>query len=85
MLTPIYQAFGWRVLFFLTGGIGLVVIVPLYLAMLKRPEREAPYPGTGAEGPPADADAGATSAAAAFILMVFSYITQGMLFWGITL
>ena len=43
VLTPIYDAFGWRVLFFLTGGIGLMVIVPLYVAML-RPESEAPYP-----------------------------------------
>ena len=42
VLTPIYDAFGWRVLFFLTGGIGLVIIVPLYMAML-RPELEAPY------------------------------------------
>src|ERR1700733_14448746 len=42
VLTPIYQAFGWRILFFLTGLLGLVVIVPLYLTML-RPETEAPY------------------------------------------
>jgi MFS family permease len=83
VLTPIYDAFGWRVLFFLTGGVGLVIIVPLYMAML-RPESEAPYRLQQAEqaaprltlaalgGPP-------------FLLMVFSYITQGMLFWGITL
>ncbi len=83
VLTPIYDAFGWRVLFFLTGGIGLVIIVPLYVTML-RPESEAPYRLQEAEqkkprltlasfgGPP-------------FLLMVFSYITQGMLFWGITL
>jgi MFS family permease len=35
LLTPIYEAFGWRVLFFLTGGIGLIVIVPLYAFRLK--------------------------------------------------
>ncbi len=82
LLTPIYQALGWRVLFYLTGGIGLVAIVPLYFVML-RPEREAPYATAAAVtqqrltlaslgGPP-------------FLLLVFSYITQGMLFWGITL
>ena len=83
ILTPIYDAFGWRVLFFMTGGIGLILIIPLYMVCL-RPESEAPYLLEKAEqttpkltfaalgGPP-------------FLLMVFSYITQGMLFWGITL
>jgi MFS family permease len=83
ILTPIYDAFGWRVLFFITGGIGLILIIPLYMVCL-RPESEAPYLLEKAEqttpkltfaalgGPP-------------FLLMVFSYITQGMLFWGITL
>ena len=83
ILTPIYDAFGWRVLFFITGGIGLILIIPLYMVCL-RPEFEAPYLLEKAEqttpkltfaalgGPP-------------FLLMVFSYITQGMLFWGITL
>ncbi|HLY54047.1 MAG TPA: MFS transporter, partial [Stellaceae bacterium] len=42
VLTPIYQAFGWRTLFFLTGGLGLIAIVPLY-AFCLRPESEAPY------------------------------------------
>jgi MFS family permease len=42
VLTPIYNAFGWRVLFYLTGGIGLIFIVPLYSAKLPR-ESEAPY------------------------------------------
>jgi len=83
ILTPIYDAFGWRVLFFMTGGLGIVLIVPLYIAKL-RPESEAPYveptplttqPSLGLTllgGPP-------------FLLLVFSYIVQGMLFWGITL
>ena len=83
LLTPIYQAFGWRVLFFITGGVGLAVIVPLYIVML-RPEREAPY----AKPEVAQARAPLSLAAlggAPFLLLVFSYITQGMLFWGITL
>jgi MFS family permease len=82
ILTPIYDAFGWRVLFYFTGGLALV-IVPLYMKYLGR-QSEAPYRDRQASrarskltlkacgGPP-------------FILMVFSYITQGMLFWGITL
>jgi MFS family permease len=51
VLTPIYKGFGWQMLFFLTGGIRLVIVIPLFLAML-RPECEAPYrprqfPGDG--------------------------------------
>lgn len=83
VLTPIYDAFGWRVLFFLTGGIGIVVIVPLYLAML-RPEAEAPYAERNAGGQQARLTL-ASLGGPAFLLVVFSYITQGMLFWGITL
>jgi MFS family permease len=83
VLTPIYDAFGWRTLFFITGGLGLVIIVPLYLAML-RPESEAPY-----QTPHLGQDQGRLTLRAfggpAFLLVVFSYITQGMLFWGITL
>jgi MFS family permease len=83
ILTPIYDAFGWRVLFFVTGGIGLVVIVPLYARMLRR-EVEAPYP---AHQPGRDLPRLTMRAlgGAPFLLLLFSYITQGMLFWGITL
>jgi MFS family permease len=83
LLTPIYDAFGWHSLFFATGGIGLVLIVPLFLAML-RPESEAPYRQPASPGPqprPTLQDLGGP----AFLLLVFSYVTQGMLFWGITL
>jgi len=84
MLTPIYDAFGWRVLFVLTGGVGLIVIVPLYMIKL-RPDSEAPFrlapEKTGTRRRPRLADLGGP----AFLLLLFSYITQGMLFWGITL
>lgn len=82
ILTPIYEAVGWRVLFFITGGIGLVVIVPLYMAKL-RPESEAPYqiPARG----PAPRLTLAALGGVPFLLLLFSYIVQGMLFWGITL
>jgi MFS family permease len=83
LLTPLYDAFGWRVLFFITGGIGLLVIVPLYLKML-RPESEAPYlevPTLLDTTSLRFSDFGGPR----FLLLVFSYLTQGMLFWGITL
>lgn len=82
LLTPIYDAFGWRVLFFLTGGVGLIAIMPLYMINL-RPESEAPF-RSAPENESTRlrlADLGGP----AFLLLLFSYITQGMLFWGITL
>ncbi|WP_277182742.1 MFS transporter [Caballeronia sp. BR00000012568055] len=83
VLTPIFHAFGWRSMFFLMGGIGLVIIVPLYVAKLK-PESEAPY-----RTAPVAGNAGKLTLAAlggpAFFLLLISYVTQGMLFWGVTL
>ncbi len=84
ILTPLYDAFGWRVLFFITGGLGLFIMVPLYLVLL-RPQTEAPYPDLPE---PLAAPPRLTLAAlggAPFLLLLFSYIVQGMLFWGITL
>ncbi len=83
LLTPIYNSFGWRTLFFLTGGTGLVFIVPMYVKCLL-PRSEAPF----AELERAAAIEPLTFKAFggwAFVLLVISYITQGMLFWGITL
>ncbi|MDR3561143.1 MAG: MFS transporter [Negativicutes bacterium] len=82
ILTPIFDAFGWQMLFYITGGIGLFVMVPLYIAML-RPEAEAPFMEQKA-GPKAPLTLKALGGPP-FLLLVFSYITQGMLFWGITL
>lgn len=42
ILTPICDSLGWRALFFICGGIGLFIMVPLYIVMLKK-ESEAPY------------------------------------------
>ena len=83
VLTPVYDAWGWHALFYITGGIGLVIIVPLFMAFL-RPESEAPYlpKATVGERPKLTL---ASMGGPAFLLLVFSYITQGMLFWGITL
>ena len=82
ILTPLNDAFGWRVLFFITGALGLVVVLPLYVRNLRK-EADAPYIVTRAQtnerltlkalgGP-------------SFFLVLFTYFTQGMLFWGITL
>lgn len=83
ILTPIYHAFGWRPMFFLMGGIGLLLIVPLYATMLK-PEREAPY-----HAAPASVSSNRLTLESLggypFLLLLLSYITQGMLFWGVTL
>ncbi|KMY85241.1 putative sugar transporter [Candidatus Paraburkholderia calva] len=83
MLTPIFHAFGWRSMFFLMDGIGLVVIVPLYMAKLG-PESEAPYRTVPVAGP-----AGRLTLESlggyVFLLLLLSYVTQGMLFWGVTL
>ena len=83
ILTPLYDAFGWRALFFMTGAVGLILVVPLYIGVL-RPEHEAPFP------PPARAESRARLSLASFggmsfLLLVVSYLSQGMLFWGITL
>jgi MFS family permease len=82
ILTPIYNALGWRALFFLTGGIGLVVIVPLYIAKLRR-ESEAPFAEKASLEMPRLSLA--SLGGPPFLLIIFSYVTQGMLFWGITL
>lgn len=82
-LTPLYDAFGWRTLFVITGGLGLVVILPMF-AIFLRPESESPYPQ-----PPVAQDRTPLTLSSLggppFLLLVFSYVTQGMLFWGITL
>jgi MFS family permease len=85
LLTPLYDALGWRPLFWITGAAGLLLVIPLYTGLLKSapsgsapavPERE---PGERKRltflafgGRP-------------FLLLVFSYFANGMLFWGITL
>ncbi|EME8405903.1 MFS transporter, partial [Salmonella enterica] len=36
ILSPLDAAFGWRNVFIITGVIGIVVVVPLYITMLKK-------------------------------------------------
>jgi MFS family permease len=87
VLTPVYAALDWRPLFWILGGVGLVIVVPLYAAALRS------RPSTPQFGPFIDR----TERVAApkltwealggwrFLLVVFSYFANGMLFWGITL
>jgi predicted MFS family arabinose efflux permease len=84
VLTPIYEAFGWRTMFFLTGGLGLVFIVPMYLKLL-RPQSEAPFAQRETTLADREPLTFAALGGGAFVLLVISYLTQGMLFWGITL
>lgn len=82
ILTPIYNAFSWHVLFYITGCLGLVVVVPVYMKMLKN-ESEAPY--SVKESKSENKLTLRALGGAPFLLILFSYIAQGMLFWGVTL
>lgn len=85
LLTPLYDALGWRPLFWITGSAGIVLVIPLYLAFLRSaPASAAPTvprrePGTRARMRFAD------FGGSRFPLLVFSYFSNGMLFWGVTL
>ncbi|MCF6472674.1 MFS transporter [Nonomuraea sp. MG754425] len=85
VLTPVEATFGWRPMFWALGAIGLIVVLPLYARFLPT----APGTTTAAAGPDGRGRAGRLSFAAfggwRFVLLVFSYFTNGMLFWGITL
>jgi MFS family permease len=108
LLTPLYDALGWRALFIISGLAGLGLVVPLYAVFLRsRPAgraKDAEPALTGGEASGAgsmvgsEADSGADSGAGSgakkglkafggrkFVLLVFSYFANGMLFWGITL
>jgi MFS family permease len=85
VLTPIYNVLGWRALFYIMGGIGLVLIVPLYARKL-HPETEAPYRTESTRAASATKRLTFRSLGGyPFVLLLVSYITQGMLFWGVTL
>jgi MFS family permease len=86
LLTPIEASFGWRPMFWALGAIGLLVVLPLYARFLPT------APGTTTRATPEERGGGAggrlTFAAfggGRFLLLVFSYFANGMLFWGITL
>lgn len=83
ILTPLHEMIGWRNLFFLCGGIGLLVMVPLYARVLLN-TRDAPTQQQKVAPSRVHLtkeDFGGWS----FVLLIVTYLTQGMLFWGITL
>ncbi|CAG9194850.1 Sugar transport-related, membrane protein [Paraburkholderia sabiae] len=85
LLTPLYNMAGWRAMFIVMGAIGLVGIVPLFIAAL-RPESEAPYAPASTSGPRHSKPLTFASLGGyPFLLLLFSYVMQGMLFWGVTL
>jgi MFS family permease len=72
-------------MFIVMGAIGLIGIVPLFIAAL-RPESEAPYAAATAVGPRHSKPLTFASLGGyPFLLLLFSYVMQGMLFWGVTL
>ena len=82
ILTPIYNALGWRSLFFITGALGIIVIVPLFSKMLKAvpQEQEKEMAAVTRQKLTLQSLGGPR-----FLLIIFSYLANGMLFWGITL
>jgi MFS family permease len=88
VLTPLYDALGWPPLFFVTGGIGLVVIVPLFIIALRAPKQGEGAPVGVPEQPAGEPRPKLTLASfggTKFLLVVFAYLTNGMIFWGATL
>ncbi|WP_413735320.1 MFS transporter [Sodalis sp. RH21] len=84
ILTPIYDVLGWKWLFYITGGLGIFLVVPLFLVFLK----SAPDGQEGAsvkEQQPTGKITFQSLGGYPFLLLIFSYFANGMLFWGITL
>ncbi len=82
ILTPLYNSLGWKYLFFITGILGLFIALPLFWTMLKK-ESEAPFPSR-AETINKKLTLESLGGKPVFLLM-FSNLTQAMLFWGVTL
>jgi MFS family permease len=83
LLTPLYDGLGWRALFLIAGAAGLALVIPLYARFLSsRPAGAPPV----AEVPAERAKLSWRGfGGKKFVLLVFSYFANGMLFWGITL
>jgi MFS family permease len=82
ILTPVYDALGWRYLFYITASLGLFIILPLFWVMLRK-ESEAPYVSESKA-----INSRVTLKAMGgkpIFLLIFSNLTQAMLFWGVTL
>jgi MFS family permease len=82
ILTPVYDALGWRYLFYITASLGLFITLPLFWIMLRK-ESEAPYVQKS-QVSNSKLTLKALGGKPIFFLM-FSNLTQAMLFWGVTL
>lgn len=87
ILTPIFDHLGWKWVFYITGGMGVFIVVPMFLAFLKNSPDKTSAPDEPVEEPePAGGKISFSDLGGApFLLLVFSYFANGMLFWGITL
>lgn len=82
ILTPVFNKLGWQMLFYLTGAIGLVIMVPLFSKYLKwSPEVEL----TGVERARATKFSFDDIGGPPVLFLFFTYFGQASLFWGITL
>lgn len=85
ILTPIHDQFGWRTVFYLTGALGLILILPLYGRFLGRAQ-DAPYSDRATKPSSAPPRLGfAALGGRPILLLLFAHLAQGMLFWGVTL
>lgn len=83
---PIFTLLGWEWVFYITGGLGVFIVVPMFLLFLKNvpdetyqvtitePDTETP----ASKGKITFSDLGG----APFLLLIFSYFANGMLFFG---
>lgn len=87
ILTPIFDHLGWKWVFYITGGMGVFIVVPMFLAFLKNsPDKDSAPDEPAAEPEVAGGKISFSDLGGApFLLLVFSYFANGMLFWGITL
>lgn len=90
ILTPIFNLLGWQWVFYITGGLGVFIVVPMFLAFLKnKPDSSDADQNIPEPEPEPEVSKRKISfsdlGGAPFLLLIFSYFTNGMLFWGITL
>jgi MFS family permease len=82
ILTPIYEFLGWRFLFYITAFLGFFLALPLFWVMLKK-ESDAPYkPLTEVSAQKLTLK---SMGGKPIFFLIFSNLTQAMLFWGVTL
>lgn len=82
ILTPVYDALGWRYLFYITSFLGMFITLPLFWMMLRK-ESEAPFLSKSQDTNPKITLK--SLGGKPIFFLVFSNLTQAMLFWGVTL